>query len=42
MAAFFTINIDMFPVNEKGNLELNYVLKYMRMSLSSTVLNSKL
>ncbi|KAI0592859.1 hypothetical protein F4775DRAFT_60436 [Biscogniauxia sp. FL1348] len=29
MAAFFAINIDVFPVNENGKLELSYVLKYM-------------
>ncbi|KAK3343649.1 hypothetical protein B0T25DRAFT_303623 [Lasiosphaeria hispida] len=29
MAAFFTINIEGFPVNDKNNLELGYVLKYM-------------
>ncbi|KAK0705583.1 hypothetical protein B0H67DRAFT_387126 [Lasiosphaeris hirsuta] len=29
MAAFFTINIEAFPVNENKNLELGYVLKYM-------------
>ncbi len=29
MAAFFAINIDVFPVNENGKLDLGYVLKYM-------------
>ncbi|KAK2613268.1 hypothetical protein N8I77_000191 [Diaporthe amygdali] len=30
MAAFFAINIDIFPVNEDGKLEFGYILKYMR------------
>lgn len=30
MAAFFSINIDVFPVNADDKLELAYVLKYMR------------
>ncbi|KAK8004980.1 hypothetical protein PG990_011017 [Apiospora arundinis] len=30
MSAFFAINIDVFPVNADGKLELGYVLKYMR------------
>jgi hypothetical protein len=30
MAAFFAINIDVFPVNEDGKLALDHVLKYMR------------
>ena len=29
MAAFFAINIDVFPVNENGKLDLSYVLTYM-------------
>ncbi|KAI1409325.1 hypothetical protein F5Y13DRAFT_92301 [Hypoxylon sp. FL1857] len=29
MAAFFAINIDVFPKNNAGSLELGYVLKYM-------------
>ncbi|EPE36603.1 Ankyrin repeat-containing protein [Glarea lozoyensis ATCC 20868] len=29
MAAFFTINIDIFPLDENGKLSLGYVLKYM-------------
>ncbi|KAF3761449.1 hypothetical protein M406DRAFT_74401 [Cryphonectria parasitica EP155] len=29
MATFFAINIDAFPVNEAGKLELGYILKYM-------------
>ncbi|KAI1488553.1 hypothetical protein F5X96DRAFT_680423 [Biscogniauxia mediterranea] len=29
MAAFFAINIHVFPVNENDKLELSYVLKYM-------------
>ncbi|KAH8774561.1 hypothetical protein F5883DRAFT_15667 [Diaporthe sp. PMI_573] len=29
MAAFFAINIDVFPVNEDGKLALDHVLKYM-------------
>lgn len=30
MSAFFAIEIDAFPVDENGKLEMNYVLKYMR------------
>ncbi|OTA97352.1 hypothetical protein M434DRAFT_299245 [Hypoxylon sp. CO27-5] len=30
MAAFFAINIDVFPKSATGSLELSYVLKYMR------------
>ncbi|KAK7974381.1 hypothetical protein PG989_016229 [Apiospora arundinis] len=29
MSAFFAINIDVFPTNDDGKLELGYVLKYM-------------
>ncbi|KAK8109718.1 hypothetical protein PG999_007855, partial [Apiospora kogelbergensis] len=29
MAAFFAINIGVFPTNSDGKLELGYVLKYM-------------
>ncbi|KAI0152258.1 hypothetical protein F4776DRAFT_659182 [Hypoxylon sp. NC0597] len=29
MAAFFAININVFPKNDAGSLELSYVLKYM-------------
>ncbi|KAI1631509.1 hypothetical protein F4809DRAFT_632009 [Biscogniauxia mediterranea] len=29
MAACFAINIDVFPVNENGKLELSYFLEYM-------------
>jgi hypothetical protein len=35
MAAFFTINIDIFPLDENGKLSLGYVLKYMRTFLFS-------
>lgn len=31
MAAFFAINIDVFPVNDDGKLEFGYILKYMCM-----------
>lgn len=29
LAAFFAINVDVFPWNENDNIELNYLLKYM-------------
>ncbi|KKY36382.1 putative ankyrin repeat protein [Diaporthe ampelina] len=36
MAAFFAINVDVFPVNEDGKLEFGYILKYM-LSISLTL-----
>ncbi|KAI0538285.1 hypothetical protein GGR58DRAFT_501435 [Xylaria digitata] len=30
LAAFFAIEIDIFPVDENGKLGLDYVLKYLR------------
>ncbi|KAJ0115642.1 uncharacterized protein J7T55_010465 [Diaporthe amygdali] len=36
MAAFFAINIDIFPINEDGKLEFGYILKYM-LSISLTL-----
>lgn len=40
MAAFFAINIDVFPVNEDDKLELGYVLKFMRKRLPETIRES--
>lgn len=35
MATFFAINIDVFPKNDAGGLELGYVLEYMRRCIIS-------
>jgi hypothetical protein len=42
MAAFFAINIDIYPVNGNGKLSLGYVLKYMcKLVLSWRFLDAK-
>ena len=42
MAAFFAISVDSFPFNDNGKLPMSYVLKYMRKTFLSALIESDL